>query len=84
MTMNTTGSDDSDFEISFSNGQAPKKDCSFDDLATVIDYSNNIAPHKKEAALPSRTEPVQQPEELEIVSDVTEKIVTEPEHTDDR
>ena len=33
---------------------------------------------------PTAAEPVQQPEELEIVSDVTEKIVTEPEHTDDR
>ena len=86
VTINTTGSDDSDFEISFSNGQAPKQDCSFDDLATVIDYSNNIAPPKKETAVAvqERTEPVQQPEELEIVSDVTEKIVTEPEHTDDR
>ena len=82
MTMNTTGSDDSDFEISFCNGQAPKKDCSFDDLATVIDYSNNIAPLKKEAALPSRTEPVQQPEESETISDVPKVIGTEAEHTD--
>ena len=81
VTMNTTGSDDSDFEISFSNSQAPKKDRSFDDLATVIDFSNNIAP-LKEADVSVLAEPVQQPEESETISDAAEKIATEPEDTD--
>ena len=79
VAVNNPGSDDSDLEISFAKGPTPEKDCSFDDLATVIDFANNIAPPGKETAVVERTEPVRHQEAPETSPDV---VVTEPRHTE--
>lgn len=85
VTVTSTGSDDSDFEVSFSNGPSKKNDCSFDDLATVIDFSNNIAPPKptKEAdVVAEQTKADKQQVESETITAVPEREVTETEDTD--